>query len=86
MSLTVRRNGWTLPDPQDARIEPDSARLLLRPGNPVVDIVARVGMNRSLDAAHLRYKDSRDEMQRFDHRVHQLDDLGVRYVASLFTI
>ncbi len=45
MSLTVRRDGWTLPDPEDARIEPDSARLLLRPGNPVVDIVARIGMD-----------------------------------------
>ncbi|MCY4636590.1 MAG: hypothetical protein OXG04_19175, partial [Acidobacteria bacterium] len=55
MSLTVRRDGWTLPDPEDARIEPDSARLLLRPGNPVVDIVARIGMDRPLDAAHLRY-------------------------------
>ena len=55
MSLTVRRDGWTLPDPEDARIEPDSAPLLLRPGNPVVDIVARIGMDRSLDAAHLRY-------------------------------
>ena len=86
MSLTVRRDGWTLPDPEDARIEPDSARLLLRPGNPVVDIVARIGMDRSRDAAHLRYKDSRDQMQRFDHHVHQLEDHGVRYVASLFTI
>ena len=70
----------------EALREPDSARLLLRPGNPVVDIVASIGMDRSLDAAHLRYKDSRDQMQRFDHHVHQLKDHGVRYVASLFTI
>jgi len=51
----------------------------------VIDIVASIGMDRSLDAAHLRYKDSRDQMQRFDHSAHQLDDRGVLYIASLFT-
>ena len=85
MNLTVRRDGWTLPDPNDARVDPDTARLLLRPGNPVVDIVAQVAMDRSLDAPRLRYNDETGRMLRFDHHVHQLDERGVRYVASLFT-
>ena len=85
VSLSVRRDGWTLPGPEDARIEPDSARLLLRPGVPLVDILARIGMDRSLDAPQLRYNNGDDRMQCFDHDVHQLDDRGVRYVASLFT-
>lgn len=84
MSMSVRREGWTLPGPNDARIEPDTARLLLRPGKPVVDIVARIGMDRSLDAPRLRY-DGHDRIHRFDHEAHELDDRGVRYVASLFT-
>ena len=42
MSLTVRRNGWTLPDPQDARIEPDSARLLDHVRQRRLDDLARV--------------------------------------------
>lgn len=85
INLTVRREAWTLPGQQDSRIEPDSARLLLRPGNPVVDIVAEIGMDRSLHAPQLRYDDSRKGMQRFDHDAHELADSGVQYVASLFT-
>ena len=86
MSLTVRRDGWTLPGPADGRIEPDSARLLLRPGHPVVDILAPIGMNRSLVAPQLRYNDADDSMQPFDHAIHELDEQGVRWIASLFTI
>ena len=86
MSLSVRREGWTLPGPADTRIEPDSARLLLRPGQPVVDIVACIGMHRALDAPQLRYADAEDRMQPFDHAVHELDEHGIRWVASLFTI
>ncbi len=86
INVTVRRDGWTLPCPDDARIEADTARLLLRPGDPVIDIVARIGMDRSLDAPYLRYNNGDDHIQRFDHQTHQLDEWGVRYVASLFTI
>ena len=85
MSLSVRRDGWTLPDPTDGRIYPDTARLLLRPGRPVVDIVAEIGMHRSLVAPGLRYNDADDHMQPFDHAVHELDERGVRWIASLFT-
>ena len=84
-NVSVRRDGWTLPGPADGRIEPDTARLLLRPGDPLVDIVARIGMNRSLVAPQLRYDDGHDRMQPFDHAAHELDERGVRYVASLFT-
>lgn len=86
MSLSVRRDGWTLPGPADGRIEPDTARLLLRPDHPVVDIVARIGMNRSLVAPQLRYNDADDRMQPFDHAVHELDEHGIGYIARLFTI
>ncbi len=86
MTLTVRRNGWTAPDPADPRIQPDTARLLLHPGNPLVDIVARIGMDGSLDAPQLRYDDEHGRMQRFDHDIHELDEQGVPWVASLFTI
>ena len=85
-SVSVRRDGWTLPGPTDGRIEPDTARLLVRPGEPVVDIVARIGMCRSLSAPRLRYADANDCMQPFDHAVHELDERGVRWIASLFTI
>lgn len=81
--LSVRRDGWTAPDPADSRIRPDTARLLLRIANPVVDIVAAVGMDGSLDAPGLRYGDD-DGMRRFDHHAHALDERGVRYLASLF--
>ena len=84
-NLSVRRDGWTLPGPNDGRIEPDSARLLLSPHRPVIDIVAHIGMNRSLVSPQLRYKDADDHMQPFDHGVHELDERGIRWVASLFT-
>lgn len=82
-SLTVRRDGWTAPDPADSRIRPDSARLLLRTGNPLIDIIAGIGMDGSLDAPSLRYGDA-GSMRRFDHGAHELDERGIRYVASLF--
>ena len=85
-SLSVRRDGWTLPGPTDGRIEPDTARLLLRPGAPVIDIVAEIGMNRSLVSPQLRYNDATDHMQPFDHGAHELDERGIRYVTSLFTV
>ncbi len=88
-SLTVRREGWTRPSPEDSRIEPDTARLLLHSdksaGKCVTDIVARIGMDRSLDAPHLRYQDGTGRMQPFNHRVHGIDERGVCYVAGLFT-
>jgi hypothetical protein len=84
INVTVRRDGWTLPDPEDARIEPDTARLLLRAGDPVIDIAARIGMDGSLDAPRLRYEDGNDRMQEFDHDAHQLDERGIRYIAGLF--
>lgn len=82
-NLSVRRDGWTAPDPADSRIRPDTARLLLRTANPVVDIVAGIGMDSSLDAPGLRYGND-DSMRRFDHHAHALDERGVRYLASLF--
>lgn len=88
MSLTVRRDGWTLPVPEDGRIEADTARLVLRSdktGRSVVDIVARIGMDGSLDAPRLRHEDGEGRVQDFDHRIHNLNERGVRYVASLFT-
>ena len=42
-------------------------------------------MCRSLVAPQLRYDDGHDRMQPFDHAAHELDEHGVRYVASLFT-
>lgn len=85
VNLTVRRDGWTLPDPNDARVEPDTARLLLHPGDPVVDVVAQIGMDRSLHAPQLRYDDGTGRMLPFDHDAHEIDERGVRYLASLFT-
>ena len=82
-SLAVRRDGWTAPDPADARIRPDTARLLLQTGNPLVDIVAGIGMDGSLDAPKLRYGDD-SRMLQFDHDAHELDDRGVHYLAGLF--
>lgn len=40
-------------------------------------------MDGSLDAPRLRYGDD-SCMQRFNHDTHQLDERGIRYVASLF--
>lgn len=82
-SLTVRRNGWTTPDPADARIRPDTARLLLQTGNPVIDIIAGIGMDGSLDAPRLRYGNDSGMLQ-FDHDAHELDDRCVHYLAGLF--
>ena len=86
MNLSVRREGWTVPGPNDGRIDPDTARLLLRRDSPLIDIVAEIGMNRSLVAPQLRYNDANDRMQPFDHALHELEEHGVRYVASLFTV
>ena len=85
-SLSVRRDGWTLPGPTDGRIEPDTARLLLRRDAPAIDIVAEIGMNRSLRSPRLRYNDANDRMQPFDHGAHELDERGIRYIASLFAV
>ena len=86
VTLTVRREGWTVPDPNRPRIEPDSARLLLHGGNPVVDVVAAVAMDGSLDEPRLRYNDAGDRMLTFDHKAHELPDLGIRYLAGLFEV
>lgn len=85
-SQTVRRLGWTAADPEDARIQPDSARLLLHTGNPLVDITAAIRMDGSLDAPTLRYGSDESAMQRFDHNAHNLEETGIRYIASLFRI
>ena len=82
-SVTVRRDGWTAPDPADARIRADTARLLLQTENPVVDIVAGIGMDGFLDAPRLRYGNDSCMLQ-FDHDAHGLDDRGVHYLAELF--
>ena len=86
VALTVRREGWTVPDPNRARIEPDSARLLLHSGNPVVDVVAAVAMDGSLDEPRMRYTDAGDRMLTFDHEAHKLRDNGICYLAGLFEI
>ena len=86
VALTVRREGWTVPDPNRPRIEPDSARLLLHRGNPVVDVVAAVAMDGSLDEPRLRYNDASDRMLTFDHETHELPDRGIRYLAGLFKV
>ena len=86
VALTVRREGWTVPDPNRPRIEPDSARLLLHGGNPVVDVVAAVAMDGSLDEPRLRYNDAGDRMLTFDHEAHKLRDDGIRYLAGLFEV
>ncbi len=86
VALTVRREGWTVPDPKRPRIEPDSARLLLHGGNPVVDVVAAVAMDGSLDEPHLRHNDAEDRMRTFDHEAHELPNDGIRYLASLFEV
>lgn len=83
-SMTVRREGWTVPHPVNALITPDTARLLLRTGNPVVDIVARIGMNGELNTPALRYEDANHDTRVFDHEKHQLDARGTRYIAELF--
>ena len=86
ISLTVRRDGWTVPEPGHPHVEPDTARLLLRAANPVVDIVAGIAMNGTLDAPRLRYRDANDRMTTFDHATHELDENGIRYLASLFIL
>ena len=86
VALTVRREGWTVPDPNRPRIEPDSARLLLHGGNPVVDVVAAIAMDGSLDEARLRYNNSSDRMRTFDHEAHDLRNDGIRYLAGLFKV
>ena len=86
MSLSVRRESWTVPGPNDGRIDADTARLLLRRDRPVIDIVAQIGMNRSLVSPQLRYNDANDRMQSFDHALHELDEHGVRYIAGLFAV
>lgn len=87
-SLTVRREGWTLPVPGDGRIEPDAARLVLHADKTadryVTEIVARIGMDKSLDLPQLRHEDEHGRMQPFDHHAHDLDERGVWYVAGLF--
>ncbi|MYK87458.1 MAG: hypothetical protein F4018_03420 [Acidobacteria bacterium] len=83
-SMSVRREGWTAPNPADSRIRPDTARLLLRTSNPLVDIVAGIGRDGSLDAPSLRYGNDDSGMRRFDHNAHELDERGIRYLASLF--
>ena len=85
-ALTIRREGWTVPDPNRPLIEPDSARLLLHGGNPVVDVVAAVAMDGSLDEPRLRYNNTNDLMRTFDHEAHELSDHGIRYLAGLFKV
>ena len=84
-SFTVRREGWTVPDPQAAGISPDSARLILH-GNPVVDVVAAIAMNGSLTDPCLRHNAAGRRMIPFDYPAHGLTERGIRYLASLFRL
>ena len=84
-SFTVRREGWTVPDPQAAGIPPDSARLILH-GNPIVDVVAAIAMNGRLADPCLRYNAAAGRMVPFDHAAHGLTERGIRYLASLFRL
>ena len=85
-SFTVRREGWTVPDPQAAGIPPDSARLILHGSNPVVDVVTVIAMNGTLADPHLRHNDAVGRMVPFDHAAHDLTERGIRYLASLFRL
>ena len=84
-SFTVRREGWTVPDPQATGIPPDSARLILH-GNPVVDVVAAIAMNGSLADPCLRHNAAAGRMVPFDHAAHGLTQRGIRYLTSLFRL
>ena len=87
MSLSVRRDGWTLPGPNGGRIEPDSARLLLRPGNPVVDIVARIGMNRIARGAAAPGTATRTTAcSPSTTPSHELEKHGVRWTSPAFSL
>ena len=83
-NMTVRRMSWTLASPADGRIEPDTARLLLRGSRPTIDIVASIGMDGVLDTPILRHEDEEDGMLMFNHADHGLNKQGVAYVARLF--
>ena len=85
-SFTVRREGWTVADPQATGIHPDSARLILHRGDPVVDVVTSIAMNGSLADPHLRHNDAAGRMVPFDHAAHGLNERGIRYLASLFRL
>ena len=86
LAVCVRRNGWTVADPRQPLLEPDGARLLLLRGDPVVDVVAAVAMDGSLDEARLRHSRAGGEMTAFDHAAHDVSAAGVRYLAELFRI
>ena len=61
--------------PRRPRIEPGQrARLLQRSGNPVVDDVAAIAIDGSLDELRVRYHDARDRMASFDSETHELLD------------
>ena len=67
IALTVPREGWTMRDPKRPRIEPGKrARLLLHGGNRLVDDVAAIAIDGSLDELYVRYHDARDHMASFD--------------------
>ena len=85
-SFTLRREGWTVPDPLAAGIRPDSARLILHGGNPVVDIVTAIAMNGTLADPRLRHNDAAGRMVPFDHAAHDLTERGIRYLSSLFRL
>ena len=85
-SFTVRREGWTVLDPQAAGIPPDSARLILHGSNPVVDVVTAIAMNGTLADPHMRHNDAAGRMVPFNHAAHDLTERGVRYLASLFRL
>ena len=85
-SFTVRREGWTVPHPQGPGIPPDSARLILHGGEPVVDIVTTIAMDGSLADPRLRHNDADGRMVPFDHVAHGLTERGIRYLASLFRL
>ena len=82
----MRREGWTVADPQATGIHPDSARLILHGGDPVVDVVTFIAMNGSLADPHLRHNDAAGRMVPFDHAAHGLNERGTRYLASLFRL
>lgn len=86
LSFTVRREGWTVPDPRRPRIEPDTARLLLHAGHPVIDVVAAIAMDGTLHEPRLRHNDAANDMVDADDHNQERQHPGIRYVTTLFKV
>ena len=86
LSFTVRREGWTVPDPRRPRIEPDTARLLLHAGHPVIDVVAAIAMDGTLHEPRLRHNDAANEMVDADDNEQKRQHPGIGYLATLFKV